>query len=115
MEPGEDAGASRRNNRVLVGSFSKRKVLPAPTCPAVPVPARVGGSPPAPRTPFEFLAASSSCRCWGLEPWLGLDGAGASVTLPDPHWPMLGAQVTWGLAEQDPAEDRAGPAGQCGY
>lgn len=41
VEIGEEAGTSRRNSRLLVGSFSKRKVCPAPrqgACPYVPQP-----------------------------------------------------------------------------
>lgn len=106
--PGPADGATESS---WAASPSARSCLPPPAPLSLCQPEWGFSSP---QNPLRVPGCVVQLQVLGSEPWLGLDGTGASVTLPDPHWPVPGAQVTWGLAEQGPAEDRAGPAGQCG-
>lgn len=69
VEIGEEAGTSRRNSRLLVDSFSKRKVCRAPRQGACPyVPQRWGGGFSSPEGPWDSWLPSraTGAKCGAL-------------------------------------------------
>lgn len=128
MESGEDAGAGRRNNRILMSGFSKRKVwgvlgggslFPVPECPGSPCrPAREPPSAPGPLTclpesRFGLLAAPPP---WGWRSELTSVPCG-NWARQVPRWPPpTPANAPGSLGAPEPAHCRgqAGPARQHG-
>lgn len=105
VESGEDAGASRRNGRLVVGSFSRRKVRrssqarvpvwaqcsPCSQCPSGPCPSPQGSQPPGfPAWLAGSLLSRAELSAAGARDWarsLGLELVGAGASLA--HIPSL--------------------------
>lgn len=92
MESGEGAGTSRRNSRLPMSSFSKRKVQLGPLPPRLSLCPPEWGVSSGPQGPWPTAQHLPGCVVWqqglGLQPGRGWMEQVPEWPSPDPHWPM---------------------------